>query len=119
MFVSGCHFRLQVAKTDPAPIYRYCIWLCSGRLLLLRSLAGSQLSFSLRGSHFGIRKSERISDHLKGSHPTPHPSLPSLTLYTAGGCQRGLAPPSAPRLLIIMTMLMETDQPHYGSKYKQ
>lgn len=52
MFASGCHFRLQVAKTDFAPIYRYCIWLCSGRLLLLRSLAGSQLSFSLKGSGF-------------------------------------------------------------------
>lgn len=48
MFVSGCHFRLQVAKTDPAPIYRRCIWLCSRRLLLLRFLASSQLSLSLR-----------------------------------------------------------------------
>lgn len=120
MFVSGCHFRLQVAKTDPAPIYRYCIWLCSGRLLLLRSLAASQLSFSLKGSDFGIRKSERISDHIRGSLPhPPHLSLSPLMLYTAGGHRRGLAPPCVPRLLIIMTMLMETDQPHYGSKYKQ
>lgn len=47
-------------------------------------------------------------------------SLSPLWLYTAGGRQRGLAPPFCQRLLIIMmTMLMETDQPHYGSKYKQ
>lgn len=66
MFVSGCHFRLQVAKTDLASIYRFRIWLCSRRLLLLRSLAGSQLSFSFKGSDFGTRKSKRISDHIKG-----------------------------------------------------
>lgn len=52
MFASRSHFRLQVAKTDFAPIYRYCIWLCAGRLLLLHSLASSQMSFSLKGSDF-------------------------------------------------------------------
>ena len=80
MFVSGCHFRLQVAKTDPVPIYRYCIWLCSGRFLLLHSLAGSQLSFSLKGSDFGIRKSESISDRIKGSFSLLL-SLPTVALY--------------------------------------
>lgn len=121
MFVSGCHFRLQVAKTDPAPIYRSCIWLCSRRLLLLRFLASSQLSFSLKGSDFGIRKSERISDHIKGSLPQPPTSLsPPLVLCAAGEHRHALTPRCAPRLfLILMTMLMETDQPHYGSKYKR
>ena len=118
MFVSGCHFRLQVAKTDPAPIYRYCIWLCSGRLLLLHSLAGSQLSFSLKGSDFGIRKSEGISDHIKGSLslplplPTVHPGRWTPAWTGSSLCLQRL-------LIIMMTMLMETDQLHYGSKYKQ
>lgn len=34
MFASRCHFRLQVAKTDSAPIYRSCVWLCSWEALI-------------------------------------------------------------------------------------
>ena len=118
MFVSGCHFRLQVAKTDPVPIYRYCIWLCSGRFLLLRCLASSQLSFSLKGSDFGIRKSERISDHIKGSLSLLLSLHCGSTLQVDASVDWLL--PFAQRLLIIMmTMLMETDQPHCGSKHKQ
>lgn len=76
MFASGCHVRLQVAKTDSAPIYRYRGWLCSGRLSLLRSLAASQLSCSPKGSDSGIRESERTRDRSQGSLSFPHPVFP-------------------------------------------